>query len=407
VTHLQCTPSLARILCSSAEGKQALAKLRHLFVGGEALPADLARELLASVGGTVTNMYGPTETTIWSSTHELEAFAGTVAGRAVETGAVPIGKPIANTHFYVLGARGEPLPIGVSGELHIGGDGVARGYLDRPELQAERFVADPYARRAGARMYRSGDLVRYRGDGVLEFLGRTDHQIKIRGHRVEPGEIEALLVRGSHGSQDVAEAVVVAREDTPGDQRLIAYVVARGAAPDAARLRERLRLELPESMVPTHYVFLERIPRTHNGKIDRKALPAPDAAQRSRTPARQPASALETHLAQLWRDALGVESVGVSDNFFDLGGHSLLVVRIHRRLRELGYAEVALTDLFRYPTIRALAQALDSDSGSGALDAARSRGLQRRRSAQPRRQPEPRANAAGTVQSSRAPPWKA
>jgi natural product biosynthesis luciferase-like monooxygenase protein len=378
VTHLQCTPSLARILCSNSEGVLALGLLQHVYVGGEALSTDLAGELVAAVGGAVTNMYGPTETTVWSTTHELDPRGGTDPGRAAAPGAMPIGRPLANSLCYVLGAAAELLPIGVVGELHIGGAGVARGYLRRPELDAERFLPDPFAQQSDARMYRTGDLVRYRPDGVLEFLGRTDDQIKIRGHRVEPGEIEAALARAAQPGAGIAEVVVIAREDAPGDQRLVAYIVARGPALDPAELRDRLKAELPEYMVPTHFVFLEQVPRTHNGKLDRKALRAPENSSRSRRAALLPVGELETQLTGLWRQVLGVESVGVEDNFFDLGGHSLLVVRIHRRLRELGHAEVALTDLFRHPTIRSLARALESEVEPSTVDAARQRGLRRR-----------------------------
>ncbi|HZM00907.1 MAG TPA: MupA/Atu3671 family FMN-dependent luciferase-like monooxygenase, partial [Planctomycetota bacterium] len=264
VTHLQCTPSMARMLCGDPESRAALAGIRHLFVGGEALPGDLAGELLAATGGSVTNMYGPTETTVWSSTHAVSR------GPGVD----PIGRPIANTVFYVLDERLAPLPVGAAGELFIGGDGVARGYLRRPDLDAERFLPDPHAPAPGARLYRTGDLVRCRPDGVFEFLGRTDQQLKLRGHRIEPGEIEALLMR----QPGVAEAVVVAEPDASGDRRLAAYVVMRGARTDPERLRERLAQQLPDYMVPARVAVLDRLPRTPNGKLDRRALSAPPPA---------------------------------------------------------------------------------------------------------------------------------
>jgi hypothetical protein len=341
-----------------------------MLVGGEALPAELAAELARAVGGSLTNMYGPTETTVWSSTHAVERGS---AG----SGTVPIGRPIANTRFHLLDERLQPLPIGVAGELCIAGDGVARGYLNRPELDAQRFVAEPGAgRTGGSRMYRTGDLVRHRGDGVVEFLGRIDHQIKIRGHRVEPGEIEAALMDES------AEAVVVAREDEPGDQRLVAYLVPRGAAPDASRLRERLKARLPEALVPSQFVFLERLPRNPNGKIDRGSLPAPEA--RPEAQCVLPAGELESRLAEQWREVLalpqvGVAQVGVEDNFFDLGGHSLLIVRLHRRMSELTTKPVPLTDLFRFPTIRSLARHLAAESTSEVVEEASLRGRRRRR----------------------------
>jgi natural product biosynthesis luciferase-like monooxygenase protein len=381
VTHLQCTPSLARVLCSDDESRRALREVRHLFVGGEALPETLAREL-ATLCGSVTNMYGPTETTIWSSTH------GVGDGDASSASTVAIGRPLANTRFYVLDERSQLLPIGVAGELAIGGTSVARGYLRRPELEAQRFVADPWAAASGARMYRTGDLVRYRGDGVVEFLGRTDHQIKVRGHRIEPGEIESLLTR----EPSVAEAVVVAREDAPGDQRLVAYAVVRDPAPDPARLRERLAAQLPEYMVPAQLVFIDALPRTPNGKLDRRALPAPGLAARPFAICAPPSSELETRIAELWQETLGVESLGVEDNFFDLGGHSLLAVRIHRRLKDMAARgevtskPVSLTDLFRFPTVRSLARFLACEVAPGGLDEASLRGRRRRTSLLRRRQ---------------------
>jgi hypothetical protein len=242
-------------------------------------------------------------------------------------------------------------------------------------------------------MYRTGDLVRYRDDGVVEFLGRTDHQIKVRGHRIEPGEIESALTR----EPSIAEAVVVAREDTPGDQRLVAYVVARGAPVTADDLRDKLAARLPESMVPAQIAFLDAMPRTPNGKVDRNALPQPKGPVRALDDLAPPASEFESRLAQLWRETLGVERVGVEDNFFDLGGHSLLAVRIHRRLKEMAGAgelaapQLSLTDLFRFPTIRSLAQFLSSDVEHTNLDEASQRGKRRRMSMLRRRQ---RANEA-------------
>ena len=381
VTHLQCTPSMARILCADPEVRHALRRVQHVFVGGEAFAADLADELAAAIGGSLTNMYGPTETTIWSATQTVET------GSTSANGVVPIGRPIANTRFHVLDERLQPLPIGVAGELFIAGDGVARGYLRRPALDAERFVQEPRgngADDADARMYRTGDLVRYRADGVLEFLGRIDHQIKIRGHRVEPGEIEALLMHADVSGGTLVEAVVVAREDAPGDQRLVAYLVSLGGAPDPTQLRERLAARLPEYMVPVQFVFLPHMPRNPNGKIDRRALPAPEA--RPLAECVLPASELESRLAELWREVLALPQVGVEDNFFDLGGHSLLIVRLHRCMHELTEKSVPLTDLFRFPTIRSLARHLASEAAPAAVGEASRRGRRRRTSAPLRRQ---------------------
>jgi natural product biosynthesis luciferase-like monooxygenase protein len=367
VTHLQCTPSLARMLALDEGAWPALSRLRHLLIGGEALPGPLVAELRRATRASITNMYGPTETTVWSATHEAEPCAGTV----------PIGRPIANTRLYVLDGQREPLPVGSPGELWIGGEGVARGYLGREALTAERFMPDPFAG-GSARMYRTGDVVRYRPDGVLEFLGRTDHQVKLRGHRIEPGEVEARLCE--HPA--VSEAAVLVREDVPGDARLVAYVVGRAA--DAAGLREHLRSRLPEPMVPSQVVVLERMPLTPNGKVDRKALPAPRGGARSGQPTgRMPRGETQEKLAALWCRLLGLEQVGTEDNFFDLGGHSLLAVQVHREIREALGCELTVTDVFRFPTITALAAHLEGVhagfDGSAERGAARRAALLRRR----------------------------
>jgi acyl carrier protein len=276
---------------------------------------------------------------------------------------VSLGRPIANTEFYVVDRAGHPVPVGVPGELLIGGAGVVRGYWQRPELTAERFVAHP-VRREG-RVYRTGDLVRWRPDGRVEFLGRLDHQVKVRGHRIELGEIEAVL-REQPG---VRESVVIAREDVPGDKRLVGYVVL--AAPEEGaepRLRDALRARLPEWMVPQHVVVLEALPRTPNGKTDRKALPAPEAQAAAAAVYVPPANDLETVLAEVWQAVLRRDQVGMQDNFFDIGGHSLLTVKVQAQLRERLRRVVPITDLFRFPTIRGLAAHLGAD-GQGAAAA--------------------------------------
>jgi natural product biosynthesis luciferase-like monooxygenase protein len=372
VTHMQCTPSMAAMLASDPDTRVALAGLKVLMVGGEAFPTALAQDLASLVRGAVINMYGPTETTIWSSTHHVSR----------DESAVPIGRPIANTSFYVLDARRHPVPIGVPGELYIGGAGVVRGYLNRPELTAERFVADPFANGSGGRLYRTGDLVRYRGDGNVDFLGRIDHQVKIRGYRVELGEIETLIASWD----GIREAAVVLREDTEGDKRLVAYYAPTATARiDADALREHLRGHLPEFMVPSHLVELEELPRTPNGKLDRAALPAPKA-RRSTAEAvtAPPADDTERVIAEIWCSLLDIPEVGVHDNFFDLGGHSLLVVQAHRRLRDTLKVELSLTDLFRFPTIRALSRHLVSEPGSSAADVGLDRAEARKRSMQRR-----------------------
>jgi natural product biosynthesis luciferase-like monooxygenase protein len=370
-THLQCTPSMARMLIMDESSRRALGSIKHVMIGGEAFPVALARDLASAMGegGTITNMYGPTETTIWSSTQRV----------TLPVDSIPIGRPIANTQLYVLDDHKRPVPVGVPGELYIGGDGVVRGYLNRPELTSERFVADPFrvaAGHAGARMYRTGDLARFREDGVVEFLGRADFQVKIRGYRIELGEIETAL--GSHTS--VREGVVVAREDTPGDQRLVGYIVPKDAAPDVAELREYLRGKLPEYMVPSHIVVLERLPLTPNGKVDRKQLPAPDAggAASAKTEFVAPTGELEEQIAAAWRETLGLDRVGIQDNFFDLGGHSLLVVRLHRRLKESLPKSVSLTDLYRFPTIGSLSEYLSADPTAAVMGESADRAKLRR-----------------------------
>lgn len=357
VTHFQCTPSLARMLLSDEAGRAAVGGLKNFLIGGEALPVDLAADLHRLVGGQVINMYGPTETTVWSTTQVVGS----------EPGPIPIGRPIANTQLYILDANRAPVPIGVAGELYIGGDSVTRGYLNRAELTAERFVADPFAVRAGSRMYRTGDLVRYRADGVVEFLGRTDHQVKIRGHRIELGEIEARLTGHAH----VKQCVVVPREIAVGDVRLVAYYVPENAVSlgngvDDAELRKHVRDTLPDYMTPSHFVALAKLPLTPNGKIDRKALPAVEVAAAPIAAASfvAPESDLELKIAVLWQDLLGREQVGLDDNFFDIGGHSLLVVRMHRQLAQAITVPVALTDLFRFPTIRTLTAHLTGPTSS-------------------------------------------
>jgi acyl carrier protein len=285
----------------------------------------------------VWNLYGPTETTVWSSVWRVEA-----------TGPILVGHPIANTQLHVLDERRQTVPIGVVGELHIGGAGVARGYHRRPELTAERFAPDPFSAEPGARMYRTGDLARRRSDGSIECLGRIDHQVKIRGYRIELGEIEQVL-RG-HGG--VTDAVVTAVDPPSGDRRLVAYVVTTVADWDA--LRAHAARHLPDYMVPAHYVALEALPRTPSGKVDRRALPAPDvsAVPREYVP---PRGAVEEQLAAIWAEVLRVERIGRTDNFFELGGHSLLATRIAARIEQDVKVHVPLAAFFRAPTIERLA----------------------------------------------------
>jgi nonribosomal peptide synthetase DhbF len=311
-------------------------------VGGEALPGGLAGEWLERCGGAVFNEYGPTECTV-----------GCVV-RRVEAGGpenVPVGRPIANTRVFVLDGGLRLVAPGVAGELYVAGAGVARGYLNRPGLTAGRFVACPFGG-PGERMYRTGDLARWLPGGELEFLGRADDQVKVRGFRIEPGEIEAVIA----GHELVAQAAVIVREDRPGDRRLVAYV-APGGGPgglDAGALRGYLAQAVPEYMVPSAFVVLDALPLTVNGKLDRRALPEPGSQEGTRPP-RNPA---EEILCGLFADLLGLEHVGIDQSFFELGGHSLLAMRLISRVRTALGAELDLGTLFGAPTVANLAERL-------------------------------------------------
>ncbi|PWW60408.1 non-ribosomal peptide synthetase [Actinokineospora spheciospongiae] len=345
ITAVQATPTLLGPLVAAHPG--SLAGVRVL-VGGEALPAALADRLAACAAG-VTNVYGPTETTIWSTCAEV------VPGRS----APPIGLPLPNTRAHVLDAALRPCPPGAVGELHLGGAGVARGYLGRPALTAERFVADPFGP-PGSRLYRTGDLVRRRPDGELEFLGRSDDQLKVRGFRVEPGEVEAALA----GHPDVARVVVGAAPDRYGDPRLVAHLVpAPGRVPDPSALRAHARTLLPDHLVPAAFVVLDALPTTPNGKLDRAALPAarPVAAA---GPSRGPREPREELLCALFAEVLGVARVGIDDDFFALGGHSLLATRLVGRIRGAFDADLDVRALFEAPTVARLAPAVGA-AGAG------------------------------------------
>ncbi|HEX8433205.1 MAG TPA: amino acid adenylation domain-containing protein, partial [Longimicrobium sp.] len=347
VTMLLITPALFNPYTEIITAE--LAGLRYVLTGGDrAEPAAYAR-LLRAGPVQVLNCYGPTETTTYSLAHpvgEITDFAERI----------PVGRPNGNTRVYILDARGEPVAVGVAGELHIGGLGVARGYLNRPDLTAERFVADPFSREPGARMYRTGDLARWRVDGRVEFVGRTDAQVKIRGFRIELGEIESRLLE----HEGVREAAVIAREDVPGDKRLVAYLVGDGGT-EAQDLRVHLAENLPEYMVPAAYVWLDRLPITANGKLDRKALPAPEGDSFAARQYEAPVGETEETLAAIWAAVLGVERVGRWDNFFELGGHSLRAVTLVQRMRQRGlHAEVGA--LFTAPTLAELAEKVSGRS---------------------------------------------
>ncbi|WP_438301188.1 non-ribosomal peptide synthase/polyketide synthase [Pseudomonas sp. NMS19W] len=339
VTMLQATPSTWRMLLDNEHA--AILDGRTFLCGGEALPQELAQRMLAR-SSKVWNLYGPTETTIWSALHPL----------SVDNSRPFLGKPIDNTALYILGSDLELNPLGAPGELLIGGDGLARGYFQRPALTAERFVPDPFST-TGERLYRTGDLTRYRAEGVIEYIGRIDHQVKIRGFRIELGEIEARLL----ALDSVRETVVVAQDGPTGPQ-LVGYVVpASGEALDAdgeaalrAALKASLKAELPEYMVPAHLLFLAQLPLTPNGKVDRKALPAPDASQLQSTYI-APQTAAQHTVAEIWQAVLKLEQVGLGDNFFELGGHSLLVTQVVSRVRQALNVQVPLRTLFEHSTL--------------------------------------------------------
>ncbi|WP_196297125.1 amino acid adenylation domain-containing protein [Xanthomonas albilineans] len=353
ISHVTLPPSVLHNLPENPE----LPCLKTLVVAGEALSTTIAKRWCQ--GRRLINAYGPTETTVCASVHECDASA---------TGTPPIGRPISNVRIYILDTHGVPVPVGVVGELYIGGDGVARGYLNREDLTAERFLTDPFSADRTARIYRSGDLGRWRADGTIEFVGRNDHQVKIRGFRIELGEIEARL--SAHA--DVRECVVVALEDATGsDKRLVAYWVgAEGVTSDsvdADALRSWLSAILPDYMVPAAYVQLDRLPLTPNGKLDRKALPAPDVTAYAARAYEAPQGAIEQTIAAIWRDLLGLETIGRHDNFFALGGHSLMAVQVVSRLKQAG-VEISIGDLFSNPVMMSLADYLKNGECRDAYD---------------------------------------
>jgi thioesterase domain-containing protein/acyl carrier protein len=346
---IKITPGHLALLNQVLTPSEAAASTGTLVIGADNLLAEPTLPWQRHAPGVrLLNEYGPTETVVGCSLYELPA--GKHAG-----GRIPIGRPISNLTMFVLDAGLGPVPVGFPGELCIGGVGVARGYLGRPALTAEKFVPDPFSPAQGARLYRTGDRARFLADGNLEFLGRIDFQVKIRGYRVEVGEVEAVLA--AHPA--VRDALVAAREDVPGERRLVAYVVAdEGTTP--AELRAALGEKLPDYMVPSAFVFLGELPVGSTGKVDRKALPAPTAGAREGDGYAAPETAAERALAEVWEEVLEVVPVGVDDDFFALGGHSMLAVRLMSRLRRRLGAEIPLSALFERPTIRGLAALVES-----------------------------------------------
>jgi amino acid adenylation domain-containing protein len=352
ISHMLSLPSLYSLLLEQAK-PQEIGSLRTVIVAGESCPRDLIdRHYRALPNTALFNEYGPTEGSVWSSVYMARP------AEQLAQAQVPIGRPIPNMRVYLLNPKLEPTPVGAAEEIYIGGMGITRGYLNRPDLTAERFIPDPFGDVAGGRLYRTGDLARYLPDGNIDFLGRVDQQVKIRGYRIELGEIETALQQ--HPA--IREAVVLAREDEPGNKRLVAYLVSvQESAPTMEELRSFLRQKLPEYMAPAAYVWLDSLPMTPNGKIDRRALPAPDKTRPELEAAFvAPRTPAEERLAAICAGALGLERVGIRDNFFDLGGHSLLAVQVVSRVRQAFAIELPLRSLFENPTVAGLAENIET-----------------------------------------------
>jgi amino acid adenylation domain-containing protein len=347
-TFMQPTPITWRLLLEA--GWQGNSNLKAVSTG-EALPRELANRLLPMVA-ELWNLYGPTETTIWSTGCKVE-----LGDRAID-----IGKPISNTQVYILDANLQPVPIGVPGELHLGGDGVSKGYLNRPDLTEEKFIANPFSSDPDSKLYKTGDSVKFLSNGAIECLGRIDYQVKVRGFRIELGEIEAIMTHYS----TVKEAVAIVREDTPGAKTLVGYFVTDVSDREAAsqkipELRSFLKQRLPDYMVPTIFMVLDAMPLTPNGKVDRKALPQPDSLRLELVANYvAPRNDLERQITEIWGQVLNLDSVGIHDNFFELGGYSLLAIQIVSRLRQASQIEILLSNLFELPTIAELAARIET-----------------------------------------------
>jgi acyl-CoA synthetase (AMP-forming)/AMP-acid ligase II/acyl carrier protein len=350
ITHITLPPSALAVI-----PVEELPALQTIIVAGEACPAELIKQW--SIGRNFFNAYGPTEATV----------CATIA-KCNDDEKISIGKAIANTQVYILDENLQPVPVGVPGELHIGGVGLARGYLNRPKLTQEKFITNPfnnskfkipYGNAKGvqnSKLYKTGDLARYLPDGNIEYLGRIDNQVKIRGFRIELGEIEALLSR----HDNVQICCAIAREETPGNKRLVAYVVPqKEVTPTTDELRQFLSNKLPGYMVPSAFVILESLPLTPNGKVDRRGLPNPDLQQEVSDYV-MPNTEVETIIAGIWQKVLKVEKVGIYNNFFELGGHSLLLVRINQQLQEIFFLELSIVDMFNYPTVHSLSKYLNT-----------------------------------------------
>jgi acyl-coenzyme A synthetase/AMP-(fatty) acid ligase/acyl carrier protein len=354
---IKITPAHLDLLRLQLAPEEVRGLTRSFVIGGENLLKEQIRFWQEHAAGTrLFNEYGPTETVVGCVVHD--ATLGQ-RGSGFSNGSTPIGRPIPNMQVYALDRNLQPVPIGARGELYLGGAGLARGYLDRADLTAEKFIPHPFSEAAGERLYRTGDLVRFLPDGALEFLGRIDDQVKIRGYRIECGEVESVLSQ----HEGVREAVVMAREDIPGDKRLVAYYVAFSdlGMVTHGELRNFLKERLPEYMVPSLFVELEVLPLTLNGKVDRRALPAPDKTRPELKAAFvAPRTPAEERLAAICAEVLGLERVGVHDHFFELGGHSLLATQVVSRVRQAFEIELPLRSLFETPTVAGLAENIET-----------------------------------------------
>ena len=362
VTSMWLTAGLFNVM--TEQRLDDLRPLRQLLVGGDALsPVHVRKAVEGLPGCKLINGYGPTEGTTFTCCH-------TISQADAQASSIPIGRPIANTQVYLLNSENELVPVGSEGELCIAGDGLARGYLNQPELTAERFVQHPFSSQPGARIYKTGDLARYRPDGIVEFLGRLDGQVKISGYRIELGEIETVLLH----HPGVKSAIVLARQDAPGEKKLVAYVVAQPQGCAVNDLRIFLQGKLPAYMLPSAFVPMSSLPLSPNGKVDRAALPAPEAAASTtaETPV-SPQTEMEKRIAVVWQRVLGLKQVNVEDNFFDVGGDSLQLLEAHAELQKTVSAELVVTDLFEYPTVRALAKHLGGSRNSAAITEAQER----------------------------------
>ena len=385
VTHVDYVPTMLEVLLES-EGLDQCDHLKIVTAAGEALTRDLRDRFYSQTSAKLYNLYGPTEASL--------AVTYWVCEPEGEERVIPIGRPMSNVKIYILDKQLLPVPIGVAGELHIGGRAPGRGYLKRPDLAADKFIPDAFSEQGGERLYKTGDLARYRSDGAIEFLGRLDHQVKIRGMRLELGEVEAALCQ----HPDVREAVILAHEITSGNKSLVAYVVSKQEPlPTSDELRDYLRQRLPEYMVPAAFVILTELPLLSNGKLNRRALPSPEELLAQPEAAYvPPENDLEQTIAAVWQEVFSVERVSIHSNFFDLGGNSLLLAKVHSKLRAALHRDIQIIDLFKHSTIHSFAKHLDETEGTPLIDAGREQADLRKKLMKRRRSASQRA-AAGVV----------